>query len=80
METINKIHETKYHIISSDSTYQQVREKALVRQPDSVTVRGKTKPVLIYESLGMDSGSLRSPGPPAMPVERPAAKGRNHEI
>jgi len=40
----------------SDSTYQQVEEKALVKSLDSVMVKGKTKPVLIYELLGMNTG------------------------
>jgi adenylate cyclase len=61
LEAINKNFETKYHIIISDSTYQQVKEKALVRQLDSVMVKGKTKPVLIYELLGMNTGDHSLP-------------------
>ena len=80
LEAINKDYQTKYHIIISDSTYQQVKEKALVRQLDSVVVKGKTKPILIYELLGMNQGIIRSPEPPAIAAERGAAKGRNHEI
>ena len=57
LEAINKNFETKYHIISSDSTYQQVREKVLVKPLDSVIVKGKTKPFLIYELLGMNTGN-----------------------
>jgi adenylate cyclase len=56
LEAINKNFETQYHIIISDSTYQQVKEKALVKSLDSVMVKGKTKPVLIYELLGMNTG------------------------
>jgi adenylate cyclase len=61
LEAVNKDYQTKYHIIISESTYQQVRDKAQVRPLDQVMVKGKTKPVVIYELLGMNHGGDASP-------------------
>ena len=51
LEGANKHYKTT--IIISESTYQQVKDKAIVRELDNVRVKGKKKPVRIYELRGM---------------------------
>lgn len=51
LEGANKHYSTT--IIISDSTYQEVKGKALVRELDTVRVKGKKKPVKIFELRGM---------------------------
>ncbi len=51
LEGANKQYKTT--IIISESTYQQVKGKAIVRELDHVRVKGKKKPVRIYELRGM---------------------------
>ncbi len=51
LESANKHYSTT--IIISEATYQQVKGKAIVRELDVVRVKGKTKPVRIYELRGM---------------------------
>lgn len=41
------------NIILSESTFQQLSDRIEVRQIDQVTVKGKNKPVVIYELLGL---------------------------
>ncbi|MBN2008459.1 adenylate/guanylate cyclase domain-containing protein [candidate division KSB1 bacterium] len=53
LEGANKFYSTT--IIISESTYNEVRKKALMRELDIVRVKGKTKPVRIYELCGMHS-------------------------
>ena len=53
LEGTNKQYETS--IIISESTYEQVRGKARVRELDLVRVKGKKKPVKIFELRGMES-------------------------
>lgn len=50
LEGLNKTFGTR--ILLSESTYQQVRDKMIVRELDLIRVKGKTKPVRIYELLG----------------------------
>ncbi len=50
LEGLNKTFGTR--IVLSGTTYQQVREKMIVRELDLIRVKGKTKPVRIYELLG----------------------------
>ncbi len=52
LEGANKHYKTT--IIISESTYKEVRHKAIVRELDNVRVKGKTQPVKIYELRGMD--------------------------
>ena len=52
LEGTNKQYGTS--IIISESTYAQVKGKAQVRELDLVRVKGKTKPVKIYELRGME--------------------------
>jgi adenylate cyclase len=81
LEALNKDYQTKFHIIISEATYQRVKEKALVRQLDSVLVKGKTRPVVIYELLGMDEGIAGGlPKPAPISAERHTVEGGIHEI
>lgn len=42
----------KSHIIISESTYEHIKEEFIVRPLDLIRVKGKKKPVKIYELLG----------------------------
>jgi len=53
LEGANKHYSTT--IIISEATYNQVRDKAIVRELDFVRVKGKKRPVKIYELRGMYS-------------------------
>lgn len=53
LEGTNKFYWTT--IIISESTYEQVKDKAIVRELDLVRVKGKSRPVRIYELRGMGS-------------------------
>ncbi len=52
LEGANKQYATS--IIISESTYKQVRKRAQARELDLVRVKGKNKPVKIYELRGME--------------------------
>lgn len=51
LEGLNKQFGTR--LIISESTHQAVREKMLARELDLIRVKGKMKPVKIYELLGL---------------------------
>jgi adenylate cyclase len=53
LEGTNKHYATT--VIISESTYEQVKDKAIVRELDMVRVKGKKKPVRIFELRGMGS-------------------------
>jgi len=44
------------HIIMSETTYAQVRDKVVARELDVIKVKGKNKPVLIYELVDLVDG------------------------
>jgi adenylate cyclase len=44
------------HIIMSESTYAQVKDKVVARELDNIRVKGKNKPVLIYELVDIVEG------------------------
>jgi adenylate cyclase len=50
LEALNKTFGTR--LIISETTYQAVRDKMLVRELDLIRVQGKTRPVTIYELHG----------------------------
>jgi adenylate cyclase len=54
LEGINKIYGT--NIIISESTHEHVHQEILCRELDLVRVKGKTKPVKIYEVIGKKNG------------------------
>lgn len=49
LEGVNKVYKT--NIIISESTYGLVKDRVIVRELDIIRVKGKNKPVLIYELL-----------------------------
>lgn len=56
LESINKQYGT--NIIISESTYEQIeKDRFIVRELDIITVKGKTKPIKIYELLGFNDRS-----------------------
>ncbi|MGB3534242.1 MAG: adenylate/guanylate cyclase domain-containing protein [Microcoleaceae cyanobacterium] len=48
-------------LIISENTYSQYAEKLIVRELDFITVKGKSKPVKIYELVGIKQGKLNRP-------------------
>jgi adenylate cyclase len=61
LEGTNKEYGT--NIIISEYTYGLVRDKVIVRELDNIRVKGKNKPVLIYELVGMaDESDMKSLG------------------
>ena len=63
LEATNKEYGT--NIIISESTYALVRDKFLVRELDNIRVKGKNKPVVIYELVDC----LESLDPPVSLVD-----------
>ena len=66
LEGTNKEYYTT--IIISEYTYAQVKDKVIARELDNIRVKGKNKPVLIYELLDVIDG-----------LEPPAKDGREGE-
>jgi adenylate cyclase len=56
LESLNKEYETKHHIIISDATYEAAKDALEVRRLGEVVVKGKTKPVTVYELQGLRDG------------------------
>jgi adenylate cyclase len=54
--------------IISEFTYAQVRDRVIARELDNIRVKGKNKPVLIYELVDVIDG--------LEPSVEPGAKGR----
>ncbi|MDJ0553806.1 MAG: GAF domain-containing protein [Microcoleaceae cyanobacterium MO_207.B10] len=46
-------------LVISDNTYQPYKELLWARELDLITVKGKSKPVIIYELLGFKEGPLK---------------------
>jgi adenylate cyclase len=55
LENLNKTYRT--HLIISESTYQMVQQEMLGRELDSIRVKGRLRPVKIYELLGPAAGN-----------------------
>jgi len=53
LESLNKEYKTAKPIIISEATYEAAREHIEVRRLGDVVVKGKTRPVVIYELLGL---------------------------
>lgn len=51
LESANKIYGT--FIMISETTYANVREKIFARRIDRIVVKGKTKPIAVYELIGL---------------------------
>src|SRR5579885_60046 len=56
LESINKIYATK--IIVSDVVYEKLKDNFVLRLVDQVIVKGKSKPIYIYELLGSSRDEL----------------------
>ncbi|MGO9310038.1 MAG: CHASE2 domain-containing protein [Spirochaetia bacterium] len=54
LEGTNKEYSTT--IIMSESTYAEVKDKVIARELDNIRVKGKNKPVLIYELIDVPEG------------------------
>lgn len=54
LEGTNKEYLT--NVIISENTYQYIQETAIVRELDNIRVKGKNKPVLIYELIDFQDG------------------------
>ena len=52
LEGVNKFYRT--NIILSEYTYQEIKEHVVVRELDTIRVKGKNLPVRIYELLGIE--------------------------
>ncbi|RKX94648.1 MAG: adenylate/guanylate cyclase domain-containing protein [Spirochaetes bacterium] len=52
LEGINKVYPTVNHIILSEYTKNEISDNLVTRELDSVRVKGKRKPVAIYELVG----------------------------
>jgi len=63
LESLNKDYQTDKHIIISEGTYEAAGTAIEVRQLGEVKVKGKTRPVVVYELLGLAPAS--APGVPA---------------
>ena len=59
LEGTNKIYKTT--IIISESTYEQVKDKVIARELDIIRVKGKTKPVKIFELIDMKDEEITIP-------------------
>ena len=53
LESLNKDYLTTTHIIISEGTYAAVKDAVEVRQLGEVKVKGKSRPVVIYELLAL---------------------------
>lgn len=52
LEGINKVYPTANHIIISEYTRNELSDRLVTRELDSVRVKGKKRPVAIYELVG----------------------------
>ena len=64
LESLNKDYQTNEHIIISDGTSNPRSDAIEVRELGEVKVKGKTRPVVIYELLGLknDAGRVAARG------------------
>jgi adenylate cyclase len=53
LESLNKEYQTTTHIIISEETYAAAKDAIEVRELGEVKVKGKTRPVVIYELCGL---------------------------
>jgi adenylate cyclase len=63
LESLNKEYETTTHIIISEATYEAAKDGIDARPLGEVKVKGKSRPVVVYELCGLGTtpgGSTRS--------------------
>jgi adenylate cyclase len=61
LESLNKEYKTSRPIIISDATYEAARGVVEVRHLGEVTVRGKSRPVVVYELVGLQPSAGEPP-------------------
>ncbi|HEV8615821.1 MAG TPA: adenylate/guanylate cyclase domain-containing protein [Methylomirabilota bacterium] len=59
LESLNKDYQTTTHIIISEATYEAAKNGIEVRQLGEVKVKGKTRPVVVYELCGLKTTAGR---------------------
>jgi adenylate cyclase len=57
LESLNKDYQTDKHIIISEGTYEAASDAIEVRRLGEVKVKGKTRPVVVYELVGLTATS-----------------------
>ena len=57
LESLNKDYQTDKHIIISEDTYESAGEAIQVRRLGEVKVKGKTRPVVVYELVGLTTST-----------------------
>jgi adenylate cyclase len=57
LESLNKDYQTSTHIIISEATYEAAGDTIEVRWLGEVKVKGKTRPVVVYELLALKNGA-----------------------
>lgn len=76
LESLNKEYRTKVPIIISESTYEAARDHLEVRRLGEVIVKGKTRPVVVYELQGLKESATQGPsGDGSMPSSPEASAG-----
>jgi adenylate cyclase len=69
LESLNKEYKTTVPIIISESTYLAAKDVLDVRRLGEVTVKGKSRPVLIYELCGLRDAGEQARVPAALTPE-----------
>jgi adenylate cyclase len=69
LESLNKEYRTARSIIISESTWEAARHAVEARRLGEVPVKGKARPVAVYELLGLKgTAGSRTPGPAEAPT------------
>jgi adenylate cyclase len=63
LEALNKEYQTTTQIIISESTYLAAQGALDGRRLGEVTVKGRTRPVVVYELLGLRASVETEPAP-----------------
>ena len=72
VESLNKEYKTETSIIISESTYLAAQDVLDVRRLGEATVKGKTRPVVVYELRGIREAV--DPVPAAVPLTNEPAR------
>jgi adenylate cyclase len=63
LESLNKEYKTATHIIISETTYQAARDAVEVRHLGEVKVKGKSRPLVVYELVGLKLSTVNVAAP-----------------
>ena len=69
VESLNKEYETTTSIIISETTYLAAQDVLDVRRLGEATVKGKTRPIVVYELRGLRETAQRVPVPASLTTE-----------